>query len=130
MDQALLAFHNQLTERVWVFYTSDYCYKCVQQQLVTVRPNNNNASAVISTKFTLTLQVESQTRNATLCSQTYEEGGHYSSWIQMPTASTNPICFFSVDKSPNNAYLFALTLMVFVNYGGGGYWFFQHAPWN
>lgn len=20
--------------------------------------------------------------------------------------------------------------MVFVNYGGGGYWFFQHAPWN
>ncbi|XP_069609209.1 heparan-alpha-glucosaminide N-acetyltransferase-like isoform X1 [Ranitomeya imitator] len=25
---------------------------------------------------------------------------------------------------------FSLTLMVFVNYGGGGYWFFQHAPWN
>ena len=20
--------------------------------------------------------------------------------------------------------------MVFVNYGGGGYWFFQHAPWD
>ncbi|XP_069835380.1 heparan-alpha-glucosaminide N-acetyltransferase-like isoform X3 [Dendropsophus ebraccatus] len=25
---------------------------------------------------------------------------------------------------------FSLTIMVFVNYGGGGYWFFQHAPWN
>ncbi|KAJ1142351.1 hypothetical protein NDU88_008677, partial [Pleurodeles waltl] len=25
---------------------------------------------------------------------------------------------------------FALTVMVFVNYGGGGYWFFEHAPWN
>ncbi|KAM8924659.1 heparan-alpha-glucosaminide N-acetyltransferase-like [Pelodytes ibericus] len=25
---------------------------------------------------------------------------------------------------------FSLTTMVFVNYGGGGYWFFQHAPWN
>ncbi|XP_060728609.1 heparan-alpha-glucosaminide N-acetyltransferase isoform X1 [Tachysurus vachellii] len=25
---------------------------------------------------------------------------------------------------------FSITLMVFVNYGGGGYWFFQHAPWN
>ncbi|XP_028915224.1 LOW QUALITY PROTEIN: heparan-alpha-glucosaminide N-acetyltransferase-like [Ornithorhynchus anatinus] len=24
----------------------------------------------------------------------------------------------------------SLTLMVFVNYGGGGYWFFEHAPWN
>ncbi|XP_069467701.1 heparan-alpha-glucosaminide N-acetyltransferase-like [Ambystoma mexicanum] len=25
---------------------------------------------------------------------------------------------------------FALTVMIFVNYGGGGYWFFEHAPWN
>lgn len=25
---------------------------------------------------------------------------------------------------------FALTLMIFVNYGGGGYWFFEHAAWN
>ncbi|XP_030060837.1 heparan-alpha-glucosaminide N-acetyltransferase-like [Microcaecilia unicolor] len=24
----------------------------------------------------------------------------------------------------------SLTLMVFVNFGGGGYWFFEHAPWN
>lgn len=25
---------------------------------------------------------------------------------------------------------FALLLMIFVNYGGGGYWFFDHAAWN
>jgi heparan-alpha-glucosaminide N-acetyltransferase len=25
---------------------------------------------------------------------------------------------------------FALMLMIFVNYGGGGYWFFEHAAWN
>ena len=24
----------------------------------------------------------------------------------------------------------ALTLMIFVNYGGGGYWFLEHSPWN
>lgn len=24
----------------------------------------------------------------------------------------------------------SLTLMIFVNYGGGGYWFFDHAAWN
>ncbi|XP_023182860.1 heparan-alpha-glucosaminide N-acetyltransferase-like isoform X1 [Xiphophorus maculatus] len=203
MDQALLTFHNKLTEPVRVFYTSDYCYKCVKQQLVTVKPNNNNASAIISTKFALTLQVEPQTRNSTLCrwSRTYKEGGHYSVWMQTPAASADPICSVSVDKSPNNAYVpllvaalllavtvllsvvvpyvyrrrctsecikviccqdplhsvdneaaeaaydggeakpsrllsldafrgFALTVMVFVNYGGGGYWFFQHAPWN
>ncbi|XP_028976428.1 proto-oncogene tyrosine-protein kinase receptor Ret isoform X7 [Esox lucius] len=26
--------------------------------------------------------------------------------------------------------IFSLTVMVFVNYGGGGYWIFEHAPWN
>ncbi|XP_035519623.1 heparan-alpha-glucosaminide N-acetyltransferase [Morone saxatilis] len=205
MDQALLTFHNQLKEEVQVFYTSDYCYKCVYQPLVTVKPNNNNASAVISTKFTLSVQVESQARNATLCrwSQTYGEAGHFSVWIMMSEAASVPSCTHAVDKRPNNAYLpllvaalilsiiallfvvapfiyrrpctskfikaiccqspqysvdneihaseaehdttkakparlrsldtfrgFALTVMVFVNYGGGGYWFFQHAPWN
>ena len=24
----------------------------------------------------------------------------------------------------------AITIMIFVNYGGGGYWFFAHARWN
>ncbi|XP_035767097.1 heparan-alpha-glucosaminide N-acetyltransferase [Neolamprologus brichardi] len=205
MDQALLIFHNQLTEEVHASYTSDYCYKCLFQHLVTVKPNNNNASAIISTKFTLTVQVESQTRNATFCrwSQTYEEGGHYSIWIYTLDAN-NCSCTQIVDRRPNNAYLpilvaalllaviallfvvipyiyrrrctskfikticcqgpqhseeneeshasetahgavqakptrllsldtfrgFSLTVMVFVNYGGGGYWFFQHAPWN
>ncbi|XP_075875219.1 heparan-alpha-glucosaminide N-acetyltransferase [Nelusetta ayraudi] len=206
LDQALLTFHNQLAEDVHVFYTSDFCYKCVYQRLATVKPSNNE-SAVISTKFSLTIRVESQDRNATLCrwSQTYGEGGHYSVWIQMPEAAgAGPVCAQAVDKTPNNTYLpllaaalslaviallfvsvpvllrrrstskliktlccqgprhsldnddtnaseleddankahpkrlrsldtfrgFALTLMVFVNYGGGGYWFFQHAPWN
>ncbi|XP_054605850.1 heparan-alpha-glucosaminide N-acetyltransferase [Nothobranchius furzeri] len=202
MDQALLTFHNQLPEEVQIFYTSDHCYKCVYQQLVTVKPNNNS-SATISTVFTLSLQVESRMSNTTLCrwSQTYEEGGRYSVWIQVPLAFSQPQCNFSVDKNPNNATLpllvaalllaiiallfvatpyicrrhctskfikticcqgpqysleddscesvhdtvkakssrllsldtfrgFAITVMVFVNYGGGGYWFFQHAPWN
>ncbi|XP_017320515.1 heparan-alpha-glucosaminide N-acetyltransferase isoform X5 [Ictalurus punctatus] len=35
-----------------------------------------------------------------------------------PVNATNTLCSFSI------------TLMVFVNYGGGRYWFFQHAPWN
>ncbi|XP_074532015.1 heparan-alpha-glucosaminide N-acetyltransferase isoform X1 [Halichoeres trimaculatus] len=170
--------------------------------MVTVKPSSGNDSAVVSTKFTLTIQVRS--RNETLCrwSQTYGEGGRYTVWIHMPEASSDPSCSHTVEKSPNNAYLpllvaalllavislvfigvphiyssrctskfikticcqgrqysvddaeafeaehntskskptrlssldtfrgFSLTVMVFVNYGGGGYWFFQHAPWN
>ncbi|XP_058506800.1 heparan-alpha-glucosaminide N-acetyltransferase isoform X2 [Solea solea] len=206
MDQALLAFHNELTEEVQVFYTSDYCYKCLYQHLVTVKPNNCNASVVISTKFTLTVQVESQTRNESLCrwSQTYGEGGHYFVCIHRSEDTSKPNCIHTVTQRASNAHLpllvsalllaiitllfnvalyiyrrrctsnfikticcqspqhsvdnaeshageadqettnvkptrlrsldtfrgFSLTVMVFVNYGGGGYWFFQHAPWN
>lgn len=25
---------------------------------------------------------------------------------------------------------FSLVIMIFVNYGGGGYWFFNHSAWN
>ena len=25
---------------------------------------------------------------------------------------------------------FSLAIMIFVNYGGGGYWFFAHSKWN
>nr|XP_040033706.1 heparan-alpha-glucosaminide N-acetyltransferase [Gasterosteus aculeatus aculeatus] len=205
LNQALLTFHNQLTEEVQVSYTSDYCYKCLFLHLVTVT-HSNNASAVLSTKFALTLEVKSHTTNATLCrwSQTYGEGGHYSVWIQMSETANNSSCTFTVDKKPNNVYMpllvaalllvvlavlfiarpyihrrccaskcirtvccqgpqhsddnelveaceaqqnttkakparllsldtfrgFSLIVMVFVNYGGGGYWFFQHEPWN
>ncbi|CAL8366505.1 unnamed protein product [Gadus morhua 'NCC'] len=205
MDQALLTFHNRFPEGVDVFYTSDYCYKCLPQPLASVERDMFNVSSVISTKFTLSLRVDS--RNVSLCSwsQTYEEGGQYSVWIQQQTASnTSAICRHSVDENPRNAYLpllvallvlaviallfvlipyinrkynatkriknaccpspqytvdcevtptceagdadakpkqtrlrsldtfrgFSLTVMVFVNYGGGGYWFMEHAPWN
>ncbi|XP_024153083.1 heparan-alpha-glucosaminide N-acetyltransferase [Oryzias melastigma] len=207
MNQALLTFHNQLPEEVQVSFTSDYCYKCLYQHLASVKPNNNNASVMISTQFSLTVQVESGGGATALCrwSQTYQEGGHYSVWIQGPDPSGNHTCSHSIDRPPNNAYLpivaaalllagsallfvvvpfilrrrrtspflkavccrdlqnsvdhdgahasetaaadsrgtrqprllsldtfrgFSLTVMVFVNYGGGGYWFFEHAPWN
>uniref|UniRef100_A0A3Q2XGQ5 Uncharacterized protein n=1 Tax=Hippocampus comes TaxID=109280 RepID=A0A3Q2XGQ5_HIPCM len=125
-DQALLIFHNRLPHEVEVLYTSDFCYK----SLVHVKASYNNASAAISTKFPLSLQVESNKRNAILCNQTYEEGGHYSVWILRSDNASKATCIHTVDRKPHNSYLFALTVMVFVNYGGGGYWFFQHAPWN
>ncbi|XP_076025392.1 heparan-alpha-glucosaminide N-acetyltransferase [Genypterus blacodes] len=152
MDQAFLTFHNQLLdEEVRVFYTSDYCYKCVYQPLVSVKARNSSAHLVISTKFTLMMRLESQSRNETYCrwSQKYGEGGDYSVWIKKLEAPSNPACTHTVEiplgfavedsgpkpkptrlRSLDTFRGFALTAMVFVNYGGGGYWFFQHAPWN
>ncbi|XP_033835545.2 heparan-alpha-glucosaminide N-acetyltransferase [Periophthalmus magnuspinnatus] len=200
MDQALITFQNQLTEEVQVYYTSDYCHKCVYQLLARVKPNNSSSSVIVSTKFTLTIQVDTKPRNNSLCkwSQTYGEGGQYLIDIGVSEVLSEPSCRQIIQKSPKNVYLpllvaalvfvflsvlfatgpyiyrrrntskfiraiccrspqysmdnneppesdkpksarlqsldtfrgFALTIMVFVNYGGGGYWFFQHAPWN
>ncbi|XP_072293662.1 heparan-alpha-glucosaminide N-acetyltransferase [Eucyclogobius newberryi] len=200
MDQAWITFQNQLKEEVHVFYTSDHCYKCVHQLLATVGPNSSSSSVIVSTKFTLTTQVESQTSNDSLCnwSHAYAEGGHYLIHIGVSEVPSEPSCSLIVQKSPHNVYLpllvaalvllllsvsivavpyiykrrgtwtfvravccgsrgysvddneppecdpakstrlqsldtfrgFAMTIIVFVNYGGGGYWFFQHVPWN
>uniref|UniRef100_A0A9J8C7H8 Si:dkey-192p21.6 n=1 Tax=Cyprinus carpio carpio TaxID=630221 RepID=A0A9J8C7H8_CYPCA len=204
MDEALLKFYSELPYIVSVYYTSDYCYKCLYQPLATVGNGQSNVSVVVSTQFTLTLKIIPVDGNGRLCSlsQTFEEAGHYSLWMRSGLLN-DVTCSLTVDRSPNNAYLpllaaflilasitvfwaslpyilrcsctqrlknhichrgsqnsieldeennehsvdkskskssrlksldtfrgFSLTVMVFVNYGGGGYWLFQHAPWN
>ncbi|XP_020565465.1 heparan-alpha-glucosaminide N-acetyltransferase isoform X4 [Oryzias latipes] len=81
INQALLTFHNQLTEEVQVSFTSDYCYK---------------------------------------------DGAPETAVVAADSRGTRPARLLSLDTFRG----FALTVMVFVNYGGGGYWFFEHAPWN
>ncbi|XP_009305614.1 uncharacterized protein isoform X7 [Danio rerio] len=205
MDEALIKFHNELPYNISVYYTSDYCYKCLYQPLATLGIGQSNISVIVSTQFKLTLQITSIVGTANLCSlsQTFEEAGHYSLWMRKQGLLKDVTCSLTVDRSPNNAYLpllaafliltfiaafwvslpyilrlrcsqrlknrmchhgsqnsmemeepnteqqideskpkssrlksldtfrgFSLTVMVFVNYGGGGYWFFQHAPWN
>ena len=41
-------------------------------------------------------------------------------------ASSKPPRLHSLDTFRG----FSLCMMIFVNYGGGGYWFFEHAAWN
>ncbi|XP_052007439.1 heparan-alpha-glucosaminide N-acetyltransferase [Xyrauchen texanus] len=55
--------------------------------------------------------------------------------MDMEEATDDPCMDKSKSKSSRLKSLdtfrgFSLTVMVFVNYGGGGYWFFEHAPWN
>ncbi|XP_072533088.1 heparan-alpha-glucosaminide N-acetyltransferase [Salminus brasiliensis] len=207
MDEALLTVQNQMSYGLQILYTSDYCYKCLYQPLVSVGHGPGNVSAVVRTPFTLTLKVNPMNSNSTLCSLShlFEEAGHYSLWVRPGDADLafNVTCFIQVDQFPHDTYLpllvavliltllaflwvsvpllyrcsfmpklrkciccgesrysmnreeaisgapmdqgqpkssrlksldmfrgFSLTIMVFVNYGGGGYWFFQHAPWN
>ncbi|XP_028976426.2 proto-oncogene tyrosine-protein kinase receptor Ret isoform X6 [Esox lucius] len=154
MDQAIITIHNLLPTGVDVFYISEYCYKCLYQPLVSVRNGPQNATVVVSTVHTLTLQLRPMGKNRTLCrwSQLYEEAGYYSVWVRESEPPIYATCYHSVDVNPSNTYMrntvrqslsryfaakkknmqliFSLTVMVFVNYGGGGYWIFEHAPWN
>ncbi|MEE6488716.1 hypothetical protein FKM82_015334, partial [Ascaphus truei] len=206
-DEALITVSSYLPEPVALLYTSDYCYRCLPQPLLTVPSGTSahsaNASVIISTRFTLTMQVVRGTGNASpVCSwdRLYEEHGHYIILVRSDQNTSAVLCERSVDRSPTNSHIpllvafvvllgisglyhlrtyiskfgtvrflkmfcsfllsmqgpasatedrqesetpkrrrllsldtfrgFSLTLMVFVNYGGGEYWFFQHAPWN
>ncbi|XP_069096296.1 heparan-alpha-glucosaminide N-acetyltransferase-like isoform X1 [Pleurodeles waltl] len=212
LDQALLNVQNHLSDNISLYYVSDYCYQCLYQSLVSLEPRSAsgtaNASVVVSTRFTLTLQVFAGTNTTTpLCrwSELFGEHGQYTVSVRSVPSEHNDSaisCSLSVDKDPVNGYIpllvaavvflcatalyflgiytcklrctknclkavtfkkhtsridagpaadgsiaddkpksrrllsldtfrgFALTVMVFVNYGGGGYWFFEHAPWN
>ncbi|XP_075698889.1 heparan-alpha-glucosaminide N-acetyltransferase-like [Rhinoderma darwinii] len=204
-DEALLTVNNHVLETITLLYASDYCYKCLLQQLMTLPAAQNlqptNHTVIINTRFALTFHVLRGNRNEEpVCSwkQLYGEHGHY--FISVQSNNGTVQCHNLVSRSPSNCLLpllvafvsllliwglyyltayvfrlacthklleklkkktckdepvasvsqrqnddipknrrllsldtfrgFSLTLMVFVNHGGGGYWFFQHAPWN
>ncbi|XP_056327436.1 heparan-alpha-glucosaminide N-acetyltransferase [Danio aesculapii] len=107
MDEALIKFHNELPYNISVYYTSDYCYKCLYQPLATLGIGQSNISVIVSTQFTLTLQITSVVGTANLCSlsHTFEEAGHYSLWMRKQGLLKDVTCSVTVDRSPNNAYL-------------------------
>ncbi|TRY54886.1 hypothetical protein DNTS_011000, partial [Danionella cerebrum] len=108
MDEALIKFHNELPYDVSVFYTSDYCYKCLYQPLATVVNSQGNLSVVVNTPFTLTLRVATAgDANNTVCSlsKLFGEAGHYFFWIRELGSPKAVSCILSVDRSPNNAFM-------------------------
>uniref|UniRef100_A0A672UE92 Heparan-alpha-glucosaminide N-acetyltransferase n=1 Tax=Strigops habroptila TaxID=2489341 RepID=A0A672UE92_STRHB len=89
----------------------------------------------------------------------FGEFGNYSLVVKTLSTSTKTVsCDLAINESPVNSYLhsvssdltprlwstasrqrlrsldtfrgLSLIIMVFVNYGGGKYWFFKHASWN
>ncbi|KAJ8412809.1 hypothetical protein AAFF_G00117600 [Aldrovandia affinis] len=107
MDQALLTVHNELQSSIRVSFISDHCYKCLYQPLVILPDGHSNASVTVSTRFTLTLTVETDIGNSTPCrwNQLYGESGHYSVWIQPSGYPDNITCIQIVTKDPINSYL-------------------------
>ncbi|XP_038816063.1 heparan-alpha-glucosaminide N-acetyltransferase [Salvelinus namaycush] len=190
LDQACLTFHNQLPTGVDVLYTSDYCYKCLYQPLVSVLNGPQNASVVVSTVLTLTLRLQPMGRNTTLCRSKAKPVTGSSQFLIETAKKRHQLCSLLVaalllaligllcvvapylyrrrcttklikticregpqhamddetqgcgdevnSTQPKPTRLrsldtfrgLSLTIMVFVNYGGGGYWIFEHAPWN
>ncbi|RXN37126.1 proto-oncogene tyrosine- kinase receptor Ret-like protein [Labeo rohita] len=134
MDEALLIFHSELPYIVSVDYTSDYCYKCLYQPLARVGNGQNNISVVVSTQFTLTLKIARVDGKDTLCNAVggILDSGFYRCILGLFALYTQMELSAEAKKSYQLPRVSKLHrhVMVFVNYGGGGYWFFHHAPWN
>ncbi|KAJ1142350.1 hypothetical protein NDU88_008676 [Pleurodeles waltl] len=115
LDQALLNVQNHLSDNISLYYVSDYCYQCLYQSLVSLEPRSAsgtaNASVVVSTRFTLTLQVFAGTNTTTpLCrwSELFGEHGQYTVSVRSVPSEHNDSaisCSLSVDKDPVNGYI-------------------------
>uniref|UniRef100_A0A8C6LKF3 Heparan-alpha-glucosaminide N-acetyltransferase n=1 Tax=Nothobranchius furzeri TaxID=105023 RepID=A0A8C6LKF3_NOTFU len=153
MDEALLRVNNELDSDVLVTWRSERCYQCSYQQLgvIPARPSPGQSSSVdftVSTQHAITLQLNSTPDTLELCKLRFHFGehGNYSLWMKNLTNSSR--CSIVTDADPVNSYIrefifngvviwfllfwfrISLVIMVFVNYGGGRYWFFRHESWN
>ncbi|XP_075466535.1 heparan-alpha-glucosaminide N-acetyltransferase-like isoform X7 [Ascaphus truei] len=111
-DEALITVSSYLPEPVALLYTSDYCYRCLPQLLLTVPSGTSahsaNATVIISTRFTLTMQVVRGTGNASpVCSwdRLYEEHGHYIILVRSDQNTSAVLCERSEDRSPTNSHI-------------------------
>uniref|UniRef100_A0A8C5R243 Heparan-alpha-glucosaminide N-acetyltransferase n=1 Tax=Leptobrachium leishanense TaxID=445787 RepID=A0A8C5R243_9ANUR len=122
-DEALLTVFNNLPEPITLLYISDYCYQCLPQLLVNVASAFGiqplNTSVVISTRFSITLQVLKGAGNGELVctwSQLYGEHGHYAISIYSMLAENNNSkavhCEGSEIRPSSNCYLPLLAAFV------------------
>uniref|UniRef100_A0A8C6LFM1 Heparan-alpha-glucosaminide N-acetyltransferase n=1 Tax=Nothobranchius furzeri TaxID=105023 RepID=A0A8C6LFM1_NOTFU len=155
MDEALLRVNNELDSDVLVTWRSERCYQCSYQQLgvIPARPSPGQSSSVdftVSTQHAITLQLNSTPDTLELCKYVYE----HNRFICMHQHENNVPVYFqelgypriespvtdsispvpaSTSKRLRSVDTFrgiSLVIMVFVNYGGGRYWFFRHESWN
>uniref|UniRef100_A0A803WDY9 Heparan-alpha-glucosaminide N-acetyltransferase n=1 Tax=Ficedula albicollis TaxID=59894 RepID=A0A803WDY9_FICAL len=124
--------------------------QCLYQFLAFVPPSNESlrkpgtASVMVDTQRPLTLLLNSSVGDRDLCKIQYHFGefGNYSLVVKTLSTSTQTVsCDLTINEGPINSYLrialwfsclfrLSLVIMVFVNYGGGKYWFFKHESWN
>ncbi|KAF4071722.1 hypothetical protein AMELA_G00276630 [Ameiurus melas] len=142
MDEASLTVLNEIQSNLTLSVLSDLCYQCLPQLVGNVSsvsgPGNVSAGIfTVSTQHVLTLQLNSTPANTELCRVQFHFGeqGNYSLWVKNLSDSDQINCSIFTVTEPINSYLplliaFALVIMVFVNYGGGRYWFFRHQSWN
>uniref|UniRef100_A0A803V161 Heparan-alpha-glucosaminide N-acetyltransferase n=1 Tax=Ficedula albicollis TaxID=59894 RepID=A0A803V161_FICAL len=133
--------------------------QCLYQFLAFVPPSNESlrkpgtASVMVDTQRPLTLLLNSSVGDRDLCKIQYHFGefGNYSLVVKTLSTSTqtelgspNTTDSLNCDPTPQSWSTgsrrrlrsldtfrgLSLVIMVFVNYGGGKYWFFKHESWN
>uniref|UniRef100_A0A671XNH9 Heparan-alpha-glucosaminide N-acetyltransferase n=1 Tax=Sparus aurata TaxID=8175 RepID=A0A671XNH9_SPAAU len=131
-----------------------------QLGVVPGRPSSGQPSSVdfiVSTQHEITLQLNSTPVNLDVPYH-FGEHGNYSLWAKNLNDSSVVNCSVVTVADPVNSYIreshecinkfewhahevfpmlfplfpssISLVIMVFVNYGGGRYWFFRHESWN
>ncbi|XP_058036438.1 heparan-alpha-glucosaminide N-acetyltransferase isoform X2 [Ahaetulla prasina] len=112
MDQALLRIHNELLiDNLSIYWVSDYCYECLQQELISVEMNRTSKEThfvAVDTQHSLTLMVNNFKEGKELCRIHYHFGeyGNYSLRIRHLQSNIMYVtCDIVISQSPLNSYL-------------------------
>nr|XP_026647760.1 heparan-alpha-glucosaminide N-acetyltransferase isoform X2 [Zonotrichia albicollis] len=159
MDQALLLVRNELpAPGLNLAARSGSCHQCLYQFLAFVPPSNESlrkpgtASVMVDTQHPLTLLLNSSVGDRDLCNYSLCFPGLRGDpcspdcWAPSHEELGSPTTTDSINCDPapqswssgsrqrlrslDTFRGLSLVIMVFVNYGGGKYWFFKHESWN
>eukprot|EP00794_Sanderia_malayensis_P011792 gene11792-13012_t len=151
IDEAFLYFHNAAlsNSNFTVYWRSDNCYDCLYRKLLSFSGEhrlNTTITAKIDTRWPVHIMIKATTGR--FCKKSYQrqrefqlsqELGKPRNFLSSGNAST-PSNVQEADqitvkpksrlKSLDAFRGVAITVMIFVNYGGGRYYFFEHSLWN
>ncbi|XP_066297735.1 heparan-alpha-glucosaminide N-acetyltransferase-like [Branchiostoma lanceolatum] len=146
-DTALLHVINAFPTAVDILLQSSDCHQCRLVPVASVS-EGSSSDVITDTVYPVNVAAVEQNTSRLLCRRPWftklafwrkdnddTEGGRSSQDVEMqsnPTAEREqrPTAKKERLRSLDTFRGLCLTIMLFVNFGGGGYWIFQHPTWN
>ncbi|EDV21808.1 uncharacterized protein TRIADDRAFT_59909 [Trichoplax adhaerens] len=143
IDFAHVSLHSTLPSKVALYGKSAECYNCKEENIANLQ-YKHNTTVYIDTNFPYLITAINTTDKSVICRNRSCSAYHSTeSLITEDLGNINDIDRRLARVSEESIHPLAqriyavdafrglcITIMIFVNSGGGGYWYFRSTPWN